>query len=90
MPGPGNPHIAKVAKWRKAFVDCVTEADIKAVVKSLMDAAKDGDVPAIKEFLSRTIGDTLVTQEGGGSATFVIRLEGLNDDAPEGEDGDEE
>lgn len=54
--GPGNPYARKVAKLRSVMLQAVTQADMKAIVKKLVDEAKGGDVRAAKEVLDRCLG----------------------------------
>ena len=54
--GPGNPLGARVHEWRQALADCVSPADVRAVVGQLLKAAKAGEPWAIIEILNRTIG----------------------------------
>jgi len=54
--GPGNPHAAKVAALRSALLGAVSEDDVAAVVAALIDKAKAGDVAAVRELFSRTLG----------------------------------
>ncbi len=54
--GPGNPHAAQVAKLRAALLEAVTPEDLRAVVGSLVNAAKGGSVPAARELLERLLG----------------------------------
>ncbi len=42
--------------FRAVLLDAVTEADLKAVARSLVARAKAGEVPAIRELLDRLIG----------------------------------
>ena len=53
--GPGNPHAKKVGKLRTAMLNAVTEAELTAVIKKLVELAKSGNVPA-KEVLDRCLG----------------------------------
>ena len=53
----GSPHAARIAAWRKAFAEAVTEADIIAAVAELRKAVKKGEAWAVKELLGRTVGD---------------------------------
>lgn len=57
--GPGNPLAAHVARLRSALLKSVTEDDMRAVVQSLLEAAKAGDVAAAKELLLRCLGKPL-------------------------------
>jgi len=52
---PGNPYASKVARIR-AFLDAVTEQDIRAIVAKLVEEAKAGNLAAAREILQRTIG----------------------------------
>ena len=60
IPGPGTPNHKQVAAFRQAVLTAVTPEDIEAVVKSLIEAAKAGEIPAIKELLDRTVGKVTV------------------------------
>ncbi len=55
-PGPGNPHVAKVAQWRSVLTECVTGEDIEAVIRALVRAAKAGERWAVCELLDRCLG----------------------------------
>ncbi|MFM9963349.1 MAG: hypothetical protein ACKV2Q_19235 [Planctomycetaceae bacterium] len=54
--GPGNPHASKVGKLRSAMLNAVSEADIQAVIRTLIEQAKAGDVPSCKLLLDRCLG----------------------------------
>ena len=54
--GPGNPYARRVANLRAALLDAVSDEDLKTIVSQLVDMAKRGSLPAIKEILDRTIG----------------------------------
>ncbi len=54
--GPGNPHAGRVSKLRAALIAAVTAEDIAAVVKSIVQAAKSGDIPAAKLLFDRVLG----------------------------------
>ncbi|MEE8130840.1 MAG: hypothetical protein V3T48_11145 [Vicinamibacterales bacterium] len=58
-PGPGNPHVAKVALWRAAMAEGVSREDIDAVIKVLVEKAKTGERWAVRELLDRTLGKPL-------------------------------
>ena len=47
---------AHLAKLGKAFVDCLTTDDVVSVTAALVNAAKGGDVSAIKVFFERIHG----------------------------------
>lgn len=54
--GPGNPHIKKVAALRTTLLKTVTHRDLQAIVKSLIERAKAGDVFAAREVFDRCFG----------------------------------
>src|SRR5689334_20040804 len=54
--GPGNPHAKKVAQLRSALLETVTPEDMRTIVLKLVEMAKGGDLPAIRELLERTLG----------------------------------
>jgi len=57
--GPGNPRAKQVALVRSMLLDAVTEDDIRAIVQTLVQKAKDGDVAAARELLNRVFGKPL-------------------------------
>ena len=59
--GHGNPYAKQIHSFRAAIVKAVTPADVRAVIRALLKAAKSGDVAAAKLLLERTAG--AVTQE---------------------------
>jgi hypothetical protein len=54
--GPGNPHAAAVGRLRAAMLAAVSPEDVAAIVRQLVELAKGGSVPAIREVLDRTVG----------------------------------
>ncbi|MBX3408114.1 MAG: hypothetical protein KF869_15270 [Phycisphaeraceae bacterium] len=68
--GPGNPHAAAVGRLRSALLKEVGPDDIRAVIRALVEKAKTGDVPAIRELLDRTLGRSV-------EADLIERLEEL-------------
>lgn len=54
--GPGNPYISKVASWRWAIANAVTDDDIDAAIRQLVSRAREGDLPAIQSLLDRCVG----------------------------------
>lgn len=54
--GPGNPHAGQVARLRSAMLAAVSEDDIRAIVRQLVDKARTGDVRAAQEVLTRCLG----------------------------------
>lgn len=68
--GPGNPHGRAVAQLRSALFAAVSAEDFKAVIAALVEQARTGDVPSIRELLQRLLGPP-------ESADFVERLEAI-------------
>jgi hypothetical protein len=54
--GPGNPFARKVAAFRAALMEAVTEQDIKDIAAKLRDDAKAGDKAAVKLLFQYVIG----------------------------------
>ena len=54
--GRGNPHAQKVAQLRSAMIEAVTSEDIQAIMKALVENAKNGDIPSIKILLPYLVG----------------------------------
>ncbi len=57
--GPGNPMAAQVAQLRRAAIEAVEPVDMRAVTRKLVELAKKGNVPAIREFYNRTLGNPI-------------------------------
>ena len=68
--GPGNPFAAAAGRWRAALVASVSEEDIAAVVRALVNAAKRGESWAVRELMDRTLGKPV-------EADLIERLERL-------------
>lgn len=66
--GPGNPQAARVAQLRAATLAAVTPAQMKRVMRSLVEKAIDGDVAAARLLLERCLGkeETTIFPSGGG------------------------
>jgi hypothetical protein len=62
--GPGNPWARKTATLRKTLLEAVGEDDIRAVVKVLLEAARQGEPWAVRELLDRAVGKVAVTADG--------------------------
>ncbi|MFH0983758.1 MAG: hypothetical protein V2A79_19760 [Planctomycetota bacterium] len=52
----GNPYAKAVASWRAALVASISPADVRAVLRVLLTAAKSGEPWAVAELLNRTLG----------------------------------
>ena len=70
--GPGNPHAKQVGKLRSAMLAAVSDKEMKAVVKKLVELAKGGNVPAAREVLDRCLGRPV-------EADLLERLEQLEE-----------
>ena len=57
--GPGNPQAQQVGRLRAALIRALTPEDAEAIVRALIEKAKDGDVQAARELLNRTVGRPL-------------------------------
>lgn len=68
--GPGNPQAARVAKLRAAMLAAVTPAQVKQVMRSLVQKAIDGDVAAARLVLERSTGKDEILEPGG--AGFIL------------------
>jgi hypothetical protein len=54
--GPGNPHARQVAALRRTLLQLVTEDEIIAIAKALLEQAKRGNVSAAKLLFAYTLG----------------------------------
>ena len=54
--GPGNPEAARVARIRSALLRAANLKDVRAIIKSLIEQAKGGDVAAAKLLFDRILG----------------------------------
>ena len=54
--GHGNPNADKVHLFRNAMLAAITPAEIRRVMRRLLKEAEAGDIPAIKELLTRCCG----------------------------------
>src|SRR5688572_2349049 len=54
--GPGNPFARKVAGFRAAFIELVSNEDVQKVTTVLMNLALAGNLQAIKLFLGYALG----------------------------------
>ena len=55
----GNPQAAKVQRLRSGLLRAVSAADVRHVVKRLVDVAEKGEVPAAKLLFDRVLGPIL-------------------------------
>ncbi len=75
--GPGNPFAAAAGRWRAAVVASVSEEDIAAVVRAMVNAAKRGESWAVRELMDRTLGKPVEAD----LIERLERLEGVGQDA---------
>jgi hypothetical protein len=54
--GPGNSLPRRVAAFRTAMINCITEEDIIAVTKAIIEEAKEGDMAAAKLLFQYVFG----------------------------------
>ena len=57
--GRGNPHADRVHAWRNALAATVTEADLRAVIATVVEQAKAGERWAVRELLDRCLGKSV-------------------------------
>ncbi len=77
----GNPHAKRIARLRSKLLATIRPADLAAVVKSMLDKARDGDVAAARLLLEYSLGrperfgvDDQAT--GMNSPRFVFQFSG--------------
>jgi len=70
--GPGNPFALQVAELRKTLLAAVTPKDLRDVVRSLLNQAKEGNIAAVRELLSRLLGPPV-------EVDILARLEALEE-----------
>ena len=61
--GPGNPHAQRVAKFRSVLLQNVTQADLKAVARMLVEKAKAREPWAVRELLDRVLGKAQANED---------------------------
>ena len=54
--GPGNPYSQRTAHIKRVLLDAVTDDDLRAIIKSLIESAKSGNAKAAELVLDRLIG----------------------------------
>lgn len=73
--GPGNPHIAKVAAYRAAIWNAVSEDDVADIARRLVILGKAGDVAAAKVIFERCAGKPVeVAEEDSDDAMRMARF----------------
>ena len=61
--GPGNPHARHVAAIRSVLMSAVSDDDLRAILFTLVEKAKAGDVMAAREVLDRLLGKAKISIE---------------------------
>ena len=59
--GPGNPHARHVAEIRSVLMSAVSNDDLRAIVSTLVEKAKAGDVMAAREVFDRLVGKAKIS-----------------------------
>ncbi len=72
--GPGNPHARRTGMLRSAMLEAVTEDDVRAVVRGLVDRAKAGDAVAVRELLDRVTGKARPEEEQAAPQWLAVDL----------------
>src|SRR5688500_5780355 len=54
--GPGNPFAGDVNRFRKRLLQRLSEADMDAAIDKLLELAKDGHWPALKQLFGYVVG----------------------------------
>jgi len=54
--GPGNPQIRRLAAYKKALHETITEEDARAIFQNLATQARDGDLEATKVLIPYLLG----------------------------------
>lgn len=75
-PGPGNPHVKRIAELKAAVLAAVSPDDLRRVVETLVRLATDGeDVAASKVLMDRLFGKEIVAHvEHSGDGQSVVLI----------------
>ncbi|HEX8916277.1 MAG TPA: hypothetical protein VF796_28260 [Humisphaera sp.] len=76
--GPGNPFAKRAAALKSAMYDAVTDGDVAAIVRGLVDRARAGETAAAREVLDRVLGRPLQ------GVALDARIGGVDADDPDG------
>jgi hypothetical protein len=70
----GNPNVKRQAALKKAFIECVTEEDVRKLYASLLAAALGGDTQSARLIMDHALGKPVqvleVTGTEGEPVTF--------------------
>jgi hypothetical protein len=78
--GPGNPYPRRMAAFRRALLNCVSEEDIIAITRAVIEEAKNGNVAAAKllfQYVFGKPGPAAAMDFNEGSATPAEELSQL-------------
>ncbi len=86
--GPGNPYARRTAEIRKVIMSAVSNEDLHALMRTLVNRGIDGDVMAAKEVLDRLLGKSVahvITEQHDERTMLELqqRLATLMQDHPE-------
>ena len=70
----GNPLAQSVNKFRAAIHAAITPDDVQAVIKMLLIKAKEGNVAAAQELLSRLVGKPAAAIEIDSDSAVLIKV----------------
>ena len=66
--GPGNPHARRTAHIKRVLLDAITDDDLRAIIKSLIEQAKAGNAKAAELILNRLVGKPTAEPLSGEAA----------------------
>ena len=66
--GPGNPNAKRTAHIKRVLMDAITDDDVRAIVKSLIEEAKTGNAKAAELILNRLVGKPTAEPLSGDAA----------------------
>jgi hypothetical protein len=75
--GPGNPFARRTAQLRAVLFEEVSDADLRAIVRAMVQAAKAGDLTAAREVLDRVIGKPAAKADGTDEPGQPMKLYGI-------------
>ena len=75
--GPGNPFARRTAQLRAVLFEEVSDADLRAIVRAMVQAAKAGDLAAGREVLDRVIGKPAARADAADEPGQPMKLYGI-------------
>ena len=73
--GPGNPLAKRTAHIKRVLLDSVTDDDLRAIVKSLIEQAKGGNAKAAELVLDRLLGKPTTEPLAGNADVELTEAE---------------